>query len=156
MSEHPFLPVREVMSARPTLVDGLATVREAMTMMRSQGVNSLVIRKRHDGDEYGLVVVSDIAEKVLAANRSPDRVNVYEIMSKPVITVDVKMNIKYAIRLLVRLGFSRALVVEEGHLVGLVTLRDLVFAYVPVGDPAAPEPLVPAEAASEASSEGVR
>ncbi len=130
MSERSYLRVRQVMSPRPCLVDGLATVREAMELMRRNGVGSLVIRKRHEGDEYGIVVVDDIAAKVVAVNRPPDRVNVYEIMSKPVITVDADMNAKYAVRLLTRFGLSRALVVEGDDMVGIVTQRDLVFAYV--------------------------
>jgi CBS domain-containing protein len=55
---------------------------------------------------------------------------VYEVMSKPVITLDAEMDIKYAVRLLYRFGLSRAIVVEDGALVGLVTLRDLVLRYV--------------------------
>jgi len=56
-------------------------------------------------------------------------VSVYEIMSKPVLTVNVKMNVKYAIRLLSRLHLSRALAVEHGKMVGIVTLRDMSIRY---------------------------
>jgi hypothetical protein len=43
------------------------------------------VDKRNDNDEYGMVLISDIAKLVLAKDRSPDRVNVYEIMAKPLI-----------------------------------------------------------------------
>ncbi len=126
MSEQAARPVRDFVTTAVKTIDGLASVTDAMVMMRQGNVSSLVIDKRHDGDEYGLLVVHDIAEKVLGPDRSPDRVSVYEIMSKPAVTVDAGMDIRYAIRLLSRLGLSRALVLDSGAMVGIVTLRDMV------------------------------
>ena len=88
MTENGFTPVRQIMTPDPQVVDGLATVDTAMDMMRQRRISSLVIDKRHPGDEYGLVVVADIAGKVLGRDRAPARTNVYEIMSKPVLSVD--------------------------------------------------------------------
>ena len=62
---------------------------------------------------------------MIAHDRAPERVNVYEIMSKPVLSVDVDMKIKYAIRLLTRFKLTRGLVTEQGEMVGIVTLRDM-------------------------------
>lgn len=120
-----YVRVHEVMTPAPRLIDGLASVRQAIDIMRSENVSSLVIDRRHDGDEYGLVTVHDIAGKVIASNRSPERTSVYEIMSKPTLTVDVDMDIKYAIRILTRFRLSRALVTRGGNMVGIVTLRDM-------------------------------
>jgi CBS domain-containing protein len=119
------------MTPDPHVVDGLATVSEAMEVMRRENVSSLVVDRRHEGDEYGLLVVHDIAEHIIGGNRSPERTNVYEIMTKPVISLDARMDIKYAVRLLFRFGLSRALVLEQGELIGIVTLRELVFRYIP-------------------------
>ena len=124
-----FNTVRDVMTPMPVPIDGLATVREALDRMRANQVRSLVIQRRRPGDEYGIVVVSDIANKVIARNRSPDRVNVYEIMSKPVLTVNADMEIKYAIRLLGRFGLSRGVVIDRNEAVGFVTLTDMVFRF---------------------------
>ncbi len=122
--------VGEVMTPSPRVIDGLATVREAVELMRNNSISSLVIDRRDERDEFGLVVVSDIAEKVIAQGRSLARTNVYEIMSKPVLTVDSAMDIKYALRLLGRFGLSRALVTDGGALVGIVTMRDMVLRYL--------------------------
>ena len=122
--------VGEVMTPSPRVIDGLATVREAVELMRNNSISSLVIDRRDERDEFGLVVVSDIAEKVIAQGRSLARTNVYEIMSKPVLTVDGAMDIKYALRLLGRFGLSRALVTNEGALIGIVTMRDMVLRYL--------------------------
>lgn len=129
MNARSFVTAGEVMTTSVETIDGLATVREAIQLMREKGISSLVIDRRHDGDEYGLIVVSDIATKLIAEDRSPDRTNVYEVMSKPVLTVDKEMDIKYAASLLARFGLSRALVTDKGQLAGIVTLRDLVFRF---------------------------
>ncbi|MBT5752919.1 MAG: CBS domain-containing protein [Rhodospirillaceae bacterium] len=95
-------------------------------------MSSLIIDRRHAGDEFGIVVVEDIALKVIGEDRSPERTNVYEIMSKPVVTVDADMDIKYAIRLLGRFRLSRALVTDKGEAVGLVSMRDMVLRFMAV------------------------
>ena len=70
MSEESYLKVSDVMTTSIKTIDATATVSEAITMMRETGVSSLVTERRDDGDEFGLVVVSDIARDVIAKNRS--------------------------------------------------------------------------------------
>ncbi len=125
MSQQPYTAVRDVMTPNPIVIDGLATVAQAVELLREKGFSSLVIDRRNEGDEYGLLAVHDIAEHVVSRNRAPERVNVYEIMSKPAVTVDAGMNIKYAVRLLMRFRLTRALVLDKGSVIGIVTLRDL-------------------------------
>ncbi len=120
----------EVMTPGIHVVEGVATVREAIDLMNMHSVSSLVINRRHEGDEFGIIVIEDIAKKVIDRGLSPDRTNVYEIMSKPVVTVDANMDIRYAIRLLGRLDLSRILVTDGVELVGMVTLRDMVLRFV--------------------------
>jgi predicted transcriptional regulator len=133
MKDEPHIKVREVMSGAVRTVDSMATAREAMAAMAEAGVSSLVVERRDEQDEFGLLGIRDLAQQVVAANRSPDRVNVYEIMSKPVVSLDAEMDIKYAIRLLVRLGLGRGLVIDhERRLVGIATLRDMVLSYAGV------------------------
>ena len=127
MSENKIVRVSDLMVSGIRTIDGLATVNEAMTAMKQFGVSSLVVNRRHDDDELGVVTVTDIAREVIATNRSPDRVNVYEIMSKPVLTVRLQMQARYAARLLVHFGISRTLVVDDaGNPEGIITLRDMV------------------------------
>ena len=131
MTEQSYVKVEDIMSTNIETIDAMSTVQEAVTKMRDAGVSSLVAERRDAGDEYGLVVVSDIAKKVVAKDRAPDRVNVYEIMSKPVLTVPTDMNIRYAVRLLTQFGLSRGIVVDEHRApVGIVTLRDLVLRHI--------------------------
>ena len=130
MSAHEIITVNQAMTASVHTIDATATVKDAIKLMREHGVSSLAVERRDEHDEFGLLVISDVAREVIAKNRSAERVNVYEIMSKPVVTLPADMNIKYAVRLLVRFELSRALVVDaERRPVGIVTLRDMVLCY---------------------------
>ena len=123
--------VRDAMTTELRVVDGLATVAEAVGLMKRHAVSSLVVARRDADDEVGLVEVADIATEVVAKNRPPERVNVYEVMTKPVVTLPADMLVRYAVRLLGQLGLSRAVVVnDERDAVGMVTLRDLVLANI--------------------------
>ena len=121
------LRVSDVMRTELHTIDGMATAAEAMALMKRLQISSLVVNRRHDDDELGIVTVGDMAREVITHDRAPERVNIYEIMSKPALTVRSGMLARYAVRLLVQFRVSRALVVDDqGAPLGLITLRDLV------------------------------
>jgi len=122
----PILRVRDVMKTEIDIVDGMATVSEALNQMKHPETRTLIVDKRHEDDEYGVVMFRDVARRVLARDRSPDRMNIYECMSKPVISVDPEMDVKYCIKLFDRFGLSRAPVVTKGKIIGLVSYTDIV------------------------------
>lgn len=126
MSNKSRVCVREIMNGKYSIVDGRLTVREALTIMRQKEVACLIIRKRSDDDEYGIVLPADIAKKVLAKDRSPDRINVYEIMTKPIISVSPKMDIRYCARLFDRFGLTLAPVIEDEQVLGIIGYQDIV------------------------------
>ena len=126
MSHEDPVRVRDIMKTKFDMVDGMDSVAMALDTMRHSDTKCLVVRKRNDDDEYGIVLLSDIARQVLAVDRAPDRVNIYEIMSKPVIAVDPGMDIRYCARLFGRFGLSRAPVIENGEMIGIVSYTDMV------------------------------
>ncbi|MDH3670978.1 MAG: CBS domain-containing protein [Gammaproteobacteria bacterium] len=126
MSERKLIRVRAVMRSEFYTVDGMATVDEALRIMKQNDAESLIINKRHSGDEHGLLLISDVARHVLAEDRAPERVNVYEIMAKPIIAVNPDMDIRYCARLFTRFDLSRAPVLENGKVIGFVSFTDLV------------------------------
>ena len=135
MSEAKVIRVSEVMKPEIDIIDGKVTVLDALKKMEHVETKTLIVDKRHDDDEYGIVFLSDIAKHVLAVDRSPDRVNVYEIMTKPVITVRPDMDIRYCARLFDRLGLSRAPVLRHGKVVGIVSFTDMVLrGFFQLGD----------------------
>ncbi len=126
MNNRPIIRVRDVMKTDFDMVDRMDTVESALAKMSYVETKSLVVKKRNDKDEYGLVMLSDIARKVLAKDRPLDRVNIYEIMSKPVIKVDPDMDIRYCARLFSRFDLSRAPVVRNGEILGIISFTDMV------------------------------
>jgi predicted transcriptional regulator len=126
VSERSVVRVADVMERDYVLLDGVATVAEALARLREKGAHFLLVAKRHEDDEFGIVMVADIAKQVLALNRSPERTNVYEIMSKPVLSVRPQMDIRYCARLFHRFGISTAPVIEDGEIRGVVTYDQLV------------------------------
>ena len=126
MSEHEVVRVRDVMKADVDMVDGMMTVSEALETMTHVDTKTLIVNKRHDDDEYGIVLLSDIAKNVLAKDRAPDRVNIYEVMSKPVVSVSPDMDIRYCARLFAQFGLSRAPVIKDGEVLGVVSFTDMV------------------------------
>jgi len=122
----PITRVSDVMKTQIDLIGRTVTVADALREMKHVETKALIVDKRDEDDEYGIVMLSDIARDVLAKDRAPDRVNVYEIMSKPVITVHPDMDIRYCARLFDKFGLSRAPVTKRGHIVGIVSYTDMV------------------------------
>ena len=117
---------RDVMENSFLEMDGMATVSQALEAMKHNNVDVVIVRKRHEHDADGIVLLSDIAKKVLAKNYSPDRINLYEIMTKPVIGLEPDLDIRYCARLFDRFGLSVAPVRENGAVTGVVSYRELV------------------------------
>lgn len=126
MNEKKIVRVRDVMRRDYDIVDGMLTVKDALDAMKHPENKCMIVEKRHEDDEYGLLLVSDVARKVLALDRAPDRVNVYEIMQKPIIFVDPNMDIRYCARLLERFELTRTPVIENNRVVGIVSFTELV------------------------------
>lgn len=103
-----------------------ATIAEALVMMKSLNTSVLVVDKRDADDEYGLLLVSDIARQVLAKDRASSRVNTYEIMTKPTVCVDPDMDIRYCSRLMATFNLMRVLVVKDNAVIGTVNPNSLV------------------------------
>ncbi|MCX8049436.1 MAG: CBS domain-containing protein [Methylohalobius sp.] len=122
----PLIRVRDIMRTDFGTIDGLATVDEALRQMKALKTSVLVVNKRHEDDEYGLITSGDIARHVLAKDRSPERVNVYEVMEKPTILIHPDMDIRYCSRLFARYNLVRALVVDDRQVVGIISPNTLV------------------------------
>lgn len=121
------IKAREVMHEKHIEMDGLDTVKQALDAMKNDKADVLIVKKRNENDAFGMVVLADIVKKVLAKDKAPDRVNLYEIMAKPVISVEPDLDVRYCARLFDRFGLSNAPVVEKGQVIGIVSYDELVF-----------------------------
>ncbi|MCG8370528.1 MAG: CBS domain-containing protein [Proteobacteria bacterium] len=123
--------VRDCMKTEVTEVDGRLDVLSALKLMKKAGTTSLIVKRRDESDEYGMLLFSDIAKHVIGKDRAPERVNVYEIMAKPVICVRPDMHIRYCARLFENFGIGHAPVEEDGRIVGMVSYYRLVLYGLP-------------------------
>jgi predicted transcriptional regulator len=130
----PIVRVSEVMKSGVDIVDGMTTVADALKNMKYPETRTIIVDKRDEDDEFGVVMFRDIAKRVLAPDLSPNRVNMYEIMSKPVMGVDPRMDIRYCTRLFDNFGLSRAPVIQDGKIIGLVSYTDIVLKGVHTQD----------------------
>jgi predicted transcriptional regulator len=131
MSERQWIAVRKIMRTDVTFVDGQTNILEAMKIMKRVGATCLIVDKRNENDEYGMLTFKDIAKQVIAKDRAPDRVNVFEIMTKPVVSVRPDMDIRYCARLFVRFSISHAPVIENEKVVGIVSYYLIVLKSLP-------------------------
>ncbi len=126
MNDKAIIRVRDVMKTAFITIEGVATVEEAVKMMKENKTSVLVVNKRNPDDEYGMILAGDIARHVLSKDRPAGRVNVYEVMHKPVITIHPDMDIRYCSRLFAQYDLVRAIVVEDREIIGLVSPISLV------------------------------
>ena len=131
MSLPAYIPVSQVMRKEVTFVNGRTDVFEALRIMKKVQATCLIVEKRHDNDEYGMLLFSDVAKEVLAKDRAPERVNVYEIMAKPIIAIRPGMDVRYCARLFDNFGISHAPVVENDEVVGIVSYYLMVLEGLP-------------------------
>ncbi|MEE9304331.1 MAG: CBS domain-containing protein [Thiotrichaceae bacterium] len=120
--------VKDVMNTDVMIVNGKDTLQDGLRKMRESYSRVLIVDKRHDDDEYGIVCMADIAKKVIAHDKSPERINIYEVMSKPAICVKESMDVRYCARLFHQFHLHSAPVRnDEGAIVGMVGYDDMVF-----------------------------
>ncbi len=117
---------KEVMKKKAVFIDAMATAKEAVELMRKEKVEVLIVNKRNDKDAYGIVIVHDFIKGVIIPDKTSEEVNVFEIMTKPAISVPASMDIRYVASLLMKIGLRVAPVEENGELIGIISLNDLV------------------------------
>lgn len=106
-------------------IDGSATVADAIKAMRLKKVSCLLVNRRSDEDAWGIVTRKDVVHKVVAPGKSPHDVKVFEIMSKPLITVPPCLTLKYCARLFHMTGIRRAPVFDGKEIIGILSNTDI-------------------------------
>ncbi|UCE16036.1 MAG: CBS domain-containing protein [Candidatus Bathyarchaeota archaeon] len=118
------LEVKDVMVKNVMTVEAEATVMETAKLMNKHDIECLVVMKR--GKPVGMVTERDILKRVLLKSKVPQKTKVSKIMSKPLVVSERQTDIRDAVRLMVEGGIKRLPVVEDSHLLGLVTFTDIV------------------------------
>ena len=122
-----YLRAKDVSMKQICYIDGLSTAQEAVDMMKKNNVDALIIQKRDEKDANGIITATDIVRKVIVPDLKLSEVSVYEIMTKPVVSIPASLNVRYIPRLLSNVGFSIAPIEENGNYIGMIQLRDFLF-----------------------------
>ncbi len=120
--------VKEVMTPKEKLitVSPMATVREALQLMREHKVRSVVVEKTSPSGAYGLVTFKNILQSIVAEDGDIDLLNVYDIANTPAISVSAGLEMKYAARMMVTSSIKRLLVIDNNELQGILTMTDII------------------------------
>ncbi|HYZ78231.1 MAG TPA: CBS domain-containing protein [Gaiellaceae bacterium] len=116
--------IRNTMTSNPCSIDAGKSVAYAAKMMRDEDVGIAPIV---EGDRLvGVLTDRDIAVRVVAEGLDPERVKVFEVASRDVVTLDLDQDLDEALRLMARHQVRRLPVVEEdGRLVGVLAQADV-------------------------------
>lgn len=115
------LTIGDVMH-EPTIVGPELSVLDAAKIMSEKEVGSLLVK---DGGILGILTERDLSRKVVARGLDGGKVSVSEIMSTPCYTIDSDACISEASRLFNKHNIRRLPVVEDGEVVGRVSVRDI-------------------------------
>jgi len=105
-------------------IDAGASVFEAVQRMVEENIGSLLVTER--GEIAGIVTERDYLRRVTLEGRTDRETAVREIMSKPIIAVAPDMTVDECMALMTDRRIRHVPVVDEGHVVGLVSIGDLV------------------------------
>lgn len=119
------LTAADVMTKDVAMIRSSATVKEAVDLMRIRDWRALIVDRRHEQDAYGIITESDIVYKVISYSKDPNKVRVYEIMTKPCIVVNPELGLEYVARLFANHHLRRAPVIS-GKLLGIISLTDIL------------------------------
>jgi signal-transduction protein with cAMP-binding, CBS, and nucleotidyltransferase domain len=122
-----FKKAKDIASDKLFFIDGLASVRDAVLLMKSKNIHALIIKKRNNEDAHGIITITDIMKGVFIPNKSLDEVSVYEIMTKPVFSIPSQLNVKYVPRLMLNHNIKIAPVEENGEFIGLIDFAQCLF-----------------------------
>jgi CBS domain-containing protein len=115
--------VRELMTANPTCLSANTPIREAARQMREKDIGDVVVEK--DGRLLGLVTDRDIVVRAVAQGKDVDNTDLESICSKDLASVSPDQTDEDVVRLMREKSIRRVPVVENGKVIGIISLGDL-------------------------------
>ncbi|RKX60359.1 MAG: histidine kinase [Thermodesulfobacteriota bacterium] len=120
--------VYEIMNTKLETIPSDASVYDAIEKLIDKRIRSLLVVPKKQEEEYGIITIRDIIFKVLEKNLDPQKVKVYEIASKPIITVDKDTSIEEILRLMTKNNIARVFVKDKEKIIGLVSFFDVLYS----------------------------
>ena len=121
------IPLAVIMNRDVKKISPDAKIRELAQLMRDKKIGSALVEQ---ADEYiGIVSETDLVRKGLAEGLNPDQSTVRQVMSSPIITIDISRTVADANDLMAKRGIRHLPVTELGKIVGIISVRDLVICF---------------------------
>ncbi|UQB42278.1 CBS domain-containing protein [Thiomicrospira microaerophila] len=117
--------VADVMRTEVVTIKPHATLKEALQLMKTHRLKSLVVEKTSDSDAYGIITNSQILQPILVEEGDIDFLNVFDVYNKPAFSVSSQIDIKYAAKMMLELNIKRVLVTDNNELKGVLSVTDL-------------------------------
>lgn len=124
--------VRELMAKSVFTVSKKTKIKETADLMKKDGVGSLLVK---DEEEIvGIVTATDIVHKVVAQGLSPQITGVDAVMSFPLMTIEADEELEQAGRQMVENGIRHLAVTQNGRVIGMISMRDLLRPFYSRGE----------------------
>jgi CBS domain-containing protein len=118
------LKLEDIMVRNVVSVKGTMTIENAVKLMNDHDIGSLVVVER--GKPVGIVTERDMLTRVLLTSIDPKKTKVSKVMSQPLIVGTTQMKLEEAVRLMIEHKIKKLPVTQDGNLVGLMTLTDVL------------------------------
>jgi IMP dehydrogenase len=119
--------VAELLKAKPTRVVSVKpeqSVLEAIKVLASEDVGAVIVMA---GSRLaGIMSERDYTRKVVLKGRASDSTRVEEIMTASVVVVSPRTKARECMALMTEKGIRHLPVVDEGRVIGMVSIRDIV------------------------------
>jgi len=117
------MEVEDIMVNKVRTVDPNVTVNDAAKLMNKYEIGCLIAIKH--GKAVGIITERDLLRKIVEQGMSPTKTKVHKIMSKRLIVGTPHMEIADAVRLMLQRKIKKLPIVEDGKMIGLITLTDI-------------------------------
>jgi CBS domain-containing protein len=115
------------MTKRPKSVGPKTSIASAAKTMRQARVGSLFVKKGRQ--LVGIITDTDIVRRAVATNKNPGKLTVEKVMTTPICTIEATQTVDDAQDMMGDLGVRHLGVTQDGQIVGIVSVRDLLLFY---------------------------
>jgi CBS domain-containing protein len=117
------MEVEDIMINKVITIDPNATVKDAAKLMNKHEIGCLIAATK--GSALGIITERDLLKKIIEQTKNPEKTKVHQIMSKRLIVGTPQMEIADAVRLMLQRKIKKLPIVEDGKVIGLITLTDV-------------------------------
>ncbi len=115
--------VKEIMKAKPVIVQPFTTVLETARLMKNKKVDNVIVTEQ--GHPLGIVTERDIIDKVICEGKNASDLSAEDVMTTPVVVIDPYCSLQEALKIMNRRSIEQLPVIENNQLVGIITHQDI-------------------------------